>query len=96
MDSRRKSWEEENLFTGETPTCTKCGKPMSKKYIFSNAFCENIDCTDFYGLNNEDEDDDSEALSVYNSADIYLSRGCDEDYMFGYTHEELMKASGNL
>lgn len=41
------------------------------------------------------EDDDSgEALSVWDAADIYLSRGFDEDYRFGYTHEELMKALG--
>ena len=41
------------------------------------------------------ECDSSERLNVYDAADIYLSNGCDEDYSFGYTHEELMKASGN-
>ena len=41
-----------------------------------------------------DEDYDSEeTLSVWDAADIYMSNGCDEDYSFGYTHEELMKAS---
>lgn len=43
----------------------------------------------------DEDDDDGEALSVWDAADIYLSYGCDEDYRFGYTHEELMKASGN-
>lgn len=37
---------------------------------------------------------DGEGLSVWDAADIYLSRGFDEDYRFGYTHEELMKALG--
>jgi hypothetical protein len=41
------------------------------------------------------ECDESERLSVWDAADIYLSKGCDKDYMFGYTHDELMKASGN-
>ena len=44
---------------------------------------------------NHSVDNESERLSVWDAADIYLSNGCDEDYMFGYTHEELMKASGN-
>ena len=49
-----------------------------------------------FGEPDEDDDDDyGEALSVCDAADIYLSHGCDEDYSFGYTHEELMKASGN-
>ena len=43
----------------------------------------------------DEDDNDGEALSIWDAADIYLSHGCDEDYSFGYTHEELMKASGN-
>lgn len=43
----------------------------------------------------DDDEDSSESLSVWDAADIYLSHGCDEDYSFGYTHEELMRASGN-
>lgn len=39
-----------------------------------------------------DEEDNGEAISVWDAADIYLSNGFDEDYRFGYTHEELMKA----
>lgn len=40
----------------------------------------------------EEDDDNGEALSVWDAADIYSSRGFDEDYRFGYTHEELIKA----
>lgn len=39
------------------------------------------------------EDDDSdECLSVYDAADIWASNGKDEDYMFGYTEQELEDA----
>lgn len=36
--------------------------------------------------------DDDEALSVYDAALIWASHGKDEDYMFGYTEEELEDA----
>lgn len=42
--------------------------------------------------NSEDEEED-ESLSVWDAADIWLSNGKDEDYMFGYTREELERAS---
>lgn len=38
------------------------------------------------------EEDDEESLSVWDAADIWASNGKDEDYMFGYTEEELEKA----
>ena len=38
------------------------------------------------------DEEDSENLSVYDAADIWLSHGKDEDYMFGYTEEELEDA----
>ena len=46
----------------------------------------------YYGLDDDDEDDvadDGEALSVYDAANIWASNGKDDDYMFGYTREEL-------
>ena len=39
-----------------------------------------------------EEDDSSERLSVWDAADIWASNGKDEDYMFGYTEEELENA----
>ncbi len=36
-----------------------------------------------------DEQTDDEALSVYDAALIWASHGKDEDYMFGYSEEEL-------
>lgn len=50
-------------------------------------YCEN--CR--YGLDDDDEDD-SESLSVYEAAEIWASHGKDEDYMFGYSEEELEDA----
>lgn len=35
-----------------------------------------------------------ESLSVYDAADIWRSRGMDEDYMFGYSEDELRRAGG--
>jgi chromosome segregation ATPase len=45
-----------------------------------------------------DDDDDAdgdtgERLSVWDAADIWLSNGMDEDYMFGYTEDELRRAA---
>lgn len=41
---------------------------------------------------NNNEDDSDGFLSVYDAADIWMSNGKDEDYMFGYTEEELEDA----
>ena len=39
-----------------------------------------------------DNNDDGERLSVYDAALIWASHGKDEDYMFGYSEEELERA----
>lgn len=39
-----------------------------------------------------DYEDEEETLDVYDAALIYFSKGFDEDYQFGYTHEELVDA----
>lgn len=43
----------------------------------------------------EDADNLGESLDVYDAALIWLSNGKDEDYMFGYTEEELEYALKN-
>lgn len=45
-----------------------------------------------FGEPDEEDEDNGEGLSVWDAADIYASSGFDDDYQFGYTHEELMKA----
>lgn len=39
-----------------------------------------------------EDDDDGEELSVYDAALIWASNGKDEDYMFGYSEDELEDA----
>ena len=39
-----------------------------------------------------DNQSDSESMSVYDAAQIWLSNGKDEDYTFGYSEEELENA----
>ncbi|MBQ7968815.1 MAG: hypothetical protein IJ292_03240 [Clostridia bacterium] len=39
-----------------------------------------------------DDDGSSEKLSVYEAAEIWASHGKDEDYMFGYSEDELERA----
>lgn len=88
---KKKSWEEENAWDGSDPiTCPRCGQPMTKRYNFSAWWCDNCNA----GLNDDmdEEYDDSESLSVYDAAGIWASHGKDEDYMFGYSEEELENA----
>ena len=40
----------------------------------------------------DDDDYDDERISVYDAALIWASNGKDEDYMFGYTEDELEDA----
>lgn len=45
-------------------------------------------------IEDDDEDgEDGESLSVWDAADIWLSRGMDEDYTFGYDESELRRAA---
>ena len=39
-----------------------------------------------------DNQSDSESISVYDATQIWLSNGKDEDYTFGYSEEELENA----
>lgn len=45
------------------------------------------DATEYF-----EESDDSEVISVWDAADIWISNGKDEDYTFGYSEEELENA----
>lgn len=68
-------------------TCTKCG--------YVNDVTEDNILDEYenpYDDNDDDDDDDGEGLSVSDAADIWRSHGEDEDYMFGYTREELEDA----
>ena len=77
----------------DTEYCIDCGAEM--KYIGHREW-ECTKCHAIYGIEgidyDDDDDDDSERLSVYDAALIWASRGKDEDYMFGYSEEELEDA----
>lgn len=46
----------------------------------------------FEDIYDDDDEDTSERLSVWDAADIWGCSGGDEDYMFGYTEDELYDA----
>lgn len=62
---------------------------VDKEKINDNKGAE--DMKDYIGCD-DNYDDDDEGLSVYEAAEIWASNGMDEDYMFGYTEEELEEA----
>ena len=43
-------------------------------------------------IKDDEEYESDETLSVWDAAEIWASNGKDEDYMFGYTEEELEDA----
>ena len=65
--------------------------PKSKRVIpfgvLDNESDESKELDEFDDIDDIDEIDES--LSVYEAAEIWASHGKDEDYMFGYTEEEL-------
>ncbi len=87
---KKKSWEERHAWDGrDSMVCPRCGENMTKRFDFSAWWCEN--CHD--GLPDEEcEVESDEVLSVYDAAVIWASHGKDEDYMFGYSEEELEDA----
>ena len=48
--------------------------------------------TEYIDDDEDDDEHDSETLDGYDAALIWQSNGMDEDYMFGYTEEELRNA----
>lgn len=83
------SWEEQDAWDGsESMTCPRCGQPMTKKYVYSDWWCNNCHA----GLYDDDDEDTGESLSVYEAAEIWASNGKDEDYTFGFSEDELEDA----
>ncbi len=71
--------------------CPNCGRRLRRdKDIFGYWDGETYIC-DYCSDNDYDEEDDDE-ISVYDAAQIWISNGKDEDYMFGFTEEELEDA----
>lgn len=87
LQKKEESWDTIDVYEGETPPCPNCGTPLVKRFVYSDVYCSNC----HYGLDSE-SDDGSEALSVNDAALIWGSNGKDEDYMFGYSWQELENA----
>lgn len=73
--------------------CIDCGGEM--KYIGHKEW-ECTQCGTIYEIEgidyDEEEEDEGERLSVWDAAEIWASHGKDEDYMFGYSEDELENA----
>ena len=76
----------------ETGTCPNCGNEMHRRYEYSGWWCDFCHDSPFGEADDYDDDDDLDNINVYDAADIWMSNGKDEDYMFGYTREELEAA----
>ncbi len=76
--------------------CPECGHRLSRvKDMWGNWDGETYQCDYCAGEDYDDYDeDDSESLSLSEAADIWLSNGCDEDYTFGYSEDQLRRAAG--
>ncbi len=73
-------------------------KQVSHKVLDADMFDLGIHCADcaatklLCSLENQESEFEEEFLNVYDAALIWVSHGKDEDYMFGYTEEELEDA----
>ena len=66
-----------------------CGRDM---YYIGGGNWKCPECGKIIPFGEPDDDEDDESLSVYDAALIWASNGKDEDYMFGYSEEELEDA----
>lgn len=70
--------------------CPECGHRLSRKYDRDGNWDGDYYCD--YCATMYDDDECDEGISVYDAALIWASNGKDEDYMFGYSEEELEEA----
>lgn len=88
---------------GEYAECPRCGRIARGRDEIDRVFGYRYDgtkpqswCKDCRAGREpwmgDDDDYDDERLSVWDAALIWMSNGMDEDYMFGYSEEELRNA----
>ena len=106
-DCAIEEYESGNYFE-ECECCGKRFYPETELAIFEGLVSHKVYDADMYSkdiycaecaakellesLEEEYDEDDGESLSVYDAALIWASHGKDEDYMFGYTEDELEDA----
>lgn len=73
--------------------CPTCGHRMRRDTDSIGYWDGETYVCDWCAGNDEcDDEDDGESLSAYDAAQIWASHGKDEDYMFGYSEDELEDA----
>ena len=72
--------------------CPVCGHRMRRDKDFLGNWDGETYVCDYCAGEEDDDFEDEESLSVYDAALIWASNGKDEDYMFGYSREELEDA----
>ena len=71
--------------------CWECGRKT--EYVGDGYWrCPYCDVLFYEGYNEDGEPEGDDVLSVEDAAQIWASHGKDEDYMFGYSEEELEDA----
>ena len=82
------------MFKELEPSVGSYAKEMAREE--ERELYEDVYGLDYYGPDDDDDyeeeiDDteDGEYLSIYDAQDIWISSGMDEDYMFGYSEDEL-------
>lgn len=72
--------------------CEECGADMELIWEKNLVLC--TECGRSLEISDEEMEDfdGPSSMNIYDAALIWLSNGCDEDYMFGYTEEELRAA----
>lgn len=83
-------------FTGNSGiwVCTECGysNNIDEDDILSLNEIEDFKDSGYETYNEYLDNNNSNGMSAYDAALIWMSHGKDEDYMFGYTEEELEDA----
>lgn len=68
--------------------------PKHVKFYTRDGQLYGEDCRCLIGEDHDQSGEvESQTLSVYAAADIWLSNGMDEDYTFGYSEDELRRAA---
>lgn len=86
-------FEEESEFNDHFPwyNGTELRDHWDPKILCAECAINTIDAAPS-GYEDDDTSEDGDGLSVWDAADIWASHGKDEEYMFGYTEEELENA----
>lgn len=72
--------------------CPDCGHRLSRVKDSFGYWDEETYICNYCSDEDEYNEYDEESLSVFEAADIWFSNGKDEEFMFGFTEDELEEA----